>query len=190
MRLPQLEPRQIPAPQKPLYDDMNAGISSYFNNFIAKTEDGALIGPWGVWIHQPVIGAITWQLVKAVTVPGKVPERIRQIVILCVGSRYDAAYELYAHTSMAKAIGVSGTTLETLACGSRPTELNEQEGCAYDFTSALLRPGVLPSPVYEHAVEVFGQEGIIELINLVGVYSLVSVTLNGFNVAVPVTSEA
>ena len=42
---------------------------------------------------------------------------------------------------------------------------------------------------YRQAVQAFGQHGAAELIYLVGLYCLVSITLNGFNVPVP-ESEA
>ena len=38
---------------------------------------------------------------------------------------------------------------------------------------------------YRQAVQAFGEYGAAELIYLVGVYCLVSVTLNGFDVPVP-----
>ena len=56
---------------------------------------------------------------------------------------------------------------------------------AFDFTYALSRGGVLPEPLYRLAVDTFGQHGANELIYLVGLYALVSTTLNGFNVPVP-----
>jgi hypothetical protein len=48
----------------------------------------------------------------------------------------------------------------------------------------LVRGGVLPEPLYRLGVTTFGQKGINELIYLVGLYDLVSTTLNGFNVPV------
>jgi 4-carboxymuconolactone decarboxylase len=42
-----------------------------------------------------------------------------------------------------------------------------------------------PSLSIASAVQIFGQHGTNELIYLVGLYALVSTTLNGFNVPVP-----
>jgi hypothetical protein len=50
---------------------------------------------------------------------------------------------------------------------------------------AIDRPRKLPEPRYALAVKTFGQHGANELIYLVGLYCLVSMTLNGFNVPVP-----
>jgi hypothetical protein len=49
----------------------------------------------------------------------------------------------------------------------------------------LVRGGVLPEPLYRLAVATFGQHGTNEMIYLVGLYSMVSTTLNGYNVPVP-----
>ena len=59
------------------------------------------------------------------------------------------------------------------------------ESVAFDVSYALVRGGILPEPLYRLAVATFGQHGTNELIYLVGLYSLVSTTLNGFNVPVP-----
>ena len=45
--------------------------------------------------------------------------------------------------------------------------------------------GTLPELSYRQAVNAFGQHGAAELIYLVSLYCLVSVTLNGFDVPVP-----
>jgi hypothetical protein len=45
--------------------------------------------------------------------------------------------------------------------------------------------GVLPDLIYRQAIAHFGEEGTAEFINLVGLYCMVSVTLNGFDVPIP-----
>ena len=185
MRLPLTPPGKLTAEQKPLYEDMKAGISSDFNAFKAVAEDGALMGPWNPWLHEPRIGGAIWELTKAMTAEATLPDPARQIAILVVGARYKAAYELYAHLAVAEREGMSEARLATLTCGARPTDLNEQEGCAYDVAFALAGGGVLPQPAYDRAVKLFGQHGANELIYLVGLYALVSVTLNGFDVPLP-----
>ena len=67
----------------------------------------------------------------------------------------------------------------------RPDSMPRDQAIAYDIASALVNGGVLPALSYKQAVEVFGQHGAAELIYLVGLYCMVSVTLNGFDVPVP-----
>jgi 4-carboxymuconolactone decarboxylase len=67
-----------------------------------------------------------------------------------------------------------------------PTYLTREEAVAYDMASTLVSGGVLPALVYQQAIALFGEEGTAaEFIYLVGLYCMVSVTLNGFEVPAP-----
>jgi alkylhydroperoxidase family enzyme len=185
LRLPLIPPASLTAEQKALYDDMRKGIATNFNAFKVEREDGALMGPWNPWLHEPAIGKAIWNLTLAMTANAALPDNARQIAILVVGARYNAAYELYAHVAVAEREGMSAERLAALVAGQKPTDLSREENVAFDFSHALARGGVLPEPLYRLAVDTFGQHGANELIYLVGLYALVSTTLNGFNVPVP-----
>jgi 4-carboxymuconolactone decarboxylase len=186
MRLPPIAPDALSPVQRPLYDDMKAGVTSKYDAFATMREDGALLGPWSAWLHQPEVGAAFWTVTKAMTAFKVLPDAVRQIVILAVGARFKAAYEIYAHAAVAKAKHeISDARLATLAAGGRPGDLTEQEAAGYDVAAALINGGVLPEPTYRHALALFGQGGLAELIYLVGHYCFVSTTLNGFAIGVP-----
>ena len=92
MRLPPIPPADLTPAQKSLYDAMRQGIASNFNTFKVLLEDGALMGPWNPWLHEPRISKAIWDLTMAMTANATLPDNVRQIVILVVGARYDAAY--------------------------------------------------------------------------------------------------
>jgi 4-carboxymuconolactone decarboxylase len=185
MRLPLIAPGELTPEQKRLYDDMRKGIASNFNAFKAVREDGALMGPWNPWLHEPGIGKAIWDLTLAMTANATLSDNIRQIVILVVGARFDAAYEIYAHIAVAEHEGMRPERLATLVADLKPSDLSPDESVAFDVAYKLVRGGVLPEPLYRLAVATFGQHGTNEMIYLVGLYSMVSTTLNGFNVPVP-----
>ena len=185
MRLPLLAPADLSPEQRSLYDDMRKGIAGNFNAFKTMREDGALMGPWNPWLHEPVIGKAIWDLTLAMTAKASLADNVRQVVILVVGARFDAAYEIYAHIAVAEREGMSPQRLATLVADLRPVDLTADESIAFDVAHKLVRGGVLPEPLYRLAIDTFGQHGANELIYLVGLYSLVSTTLNGFNVPVP-----
>ena len=164
---------------------MRKGVAGNFNGFKVEREDGALMGPWNPWLHEPAIGKAIWDLTLAMTANASLPDNVRQIVILVVGARYNAAYELYAHVAVAEHEGMSAERLAALVADLKPTDLSKDENVAFDFAHALSRGGTLPEPLYRLAINTFGQHGTNELIYLVGLYALVSTTLNGFNVPVP-----
>ena len=72
---------------------MKKGITGHFNAFKADREDGALIGPWNPWLHEPVIGKAIWDLTLALTAEAVLPDNVLQVVILTVGAHFNAAYE-------------------------------------------------------------------------------------------------
>ena len=64
MRLPILNPKDLTDEQKPLYDDMRAGMQDHFKGFVNMRDDGALLGPWNPWLREPRFGKPVWELVE------------------------------------------------------------------------------------------------------------------------------
>jgi 4-carboxymuconolactone decarboxylase len=185
MRLPLLSPASLNPEQRALYEDMHEGIETNFKGFKAIDSDGALIGPWNSWLHFPKFGGPIWDLVKALSASPTLPRPVREVAILVTGAHFHSAYELYAHVIIAEARGLPDEKIATIVAGQRPADLTRQEAVTYDVASALVSGSVLPELLYRQSVVTFGEQGTAELINLVGLYCLVSVTLNGFDVPVP-----
>jgi len=185
MRLKLISPAELAPAQKPLYADMKSGIETSFKGFKAIGDGGALIGPWNPWLHFPKLGRPVWELVKALSLSPTLPKPVREIAILVTGAHFHAGYELYAHVLMAELRGLDDDTIATIVAGQRPANLEGDQAVAYDVASALVGGGVLPELVYKQAIEHFGEASTAELIYLVGLYCMVSTTLNGFDVPVP-----
>jgi 4-carboxymuconolactone decarboxylase len=190
MRLPLIAPAELTAEQRTLDEDMRRGIETNFKGFKAIADDGALIGPWNPWLHFPRFGGPIWELVKALSSSPVLPRPVREVAILVTGAHFHAGYELYAHVLVAEARGLPDEKIATIVAGQRPVDLTREEAVAYDTASALVAGSALPDLVYRRCVLTFGEDGTAELINLVGLYCLVSVTLNGFDVPVPETAGA
>ena len=132
---------------------MRRGISSNFNAFKAVRDDGTLMGPWNPWLHEPGIGKAIWDLTLAMTAIATLADNARQIVVLVVGARFDAAYEIYAHIAVAEHERMRPDRLATLVANLKPTDLTEDESVAFDVAYKLVRGGTLPEPLYRLAVD-------------------------------------
>jgi 4-carboxymuconolactone decarboxylase len=185
MRLPLISPADLTSDQRRLYEDMHRGIETNFKGFKAIAENGELIGPWNPWLHFPKFGGPVWELVKALSTSPSLPKPVREVAILVTGAHFRSAYEIYAHVLVAEARGLSDDKIATIAAGQRPSDLSRAEAVAYDVAAALVSGGLLPELIYRQSVTLFGENGTAELINLIGLYCAVSVTLNGFDVPVP-----
>ena len=185
MRLPLLSPSEMTPEQRALDADMRRGIETNFKGFTAIDDSGVLIGPWNPWLRFPKFGGPVWNLVKALSTSPTLPRPVREVAILATGARFRAAYEIYAHVLVAELRGLPDDKIATIVAGERPGDLSVEEAIAYDAASALVSGGMLPELVYRRMVKAFGEDGAAEFINLVGLYCMVSVTLNGFDVPLP-----
>lgn len=190
MRLPPIAPAELRPDQQSLFDAMTAGVAAKYDAFITARQDGAMLGPWNAWLHDPELGQAFWTVTQAMTKARRIPDSPRQVAILVTGAHFGAAYETYAHGAVAASKhAMSERRLAALAAGERPDDLDDDEAAAHDVAKALLRGGVLPEPLYALAVSRFGQAGANELIYLVGHYCFVSMTLNGFAIPVPTGND-
>jgi 4-carboxymuconolactone decarboxylase len=80
-------------------------------------------------------------------------------------------------------------SLETIVARQRPSDLTREEGIAYDMAAALVSGGTLPELTWRSAIRTFGAAGAAELSFLIGLYRVVSVTLNTFDVPLPERAE-
>src|SRR6478672_2418050 len=114
MRLTPIVPADLTPEQRPLYDDMREGIAKSFKGFVAIRDDGALLGPWNPWLHEPSFGKASWDLVSALADKPSLPKSVREVAILVTGAHFKAAYELYAHVLVGEQRGLSDEKLATI----------------------------------------------------------------------------
>ena len=182
MRLPLIPPDQLTPEQRPLYERNREQVAHRFTAFTTARKDGALLGPWGVFLHEPAIGHAHYDLIDALTSMKRLSPSAKQVAIIVVGARFKAAYELYAHAATAAAEGMDPARIATLAAGGRPLDLTPEEACAFDLATALLGGGVLPGATYRAARDLLGQGALNELVLWIGTYAQVAITLNAFDV--------
>ena len=148
-------------------------------------ERGGLAGPFNAWVHRPDLGIVVQRLGERLRFHGKLPGAAREIAILTVGAKWMAEYEWWAHCKLGRREGVSDETIAAIHRGEYPLLSDPVEQAAYDFTSALLETGRVGPALYESARTHLGDGGLVELVTLAGYYTLVSFTLNAFDVSLP-----
>jgi 4-carboxymuconolactone decarboxylase len=185
MRLPLIPPTELDPVQSELYNDMRAGIATGFKSFRTALDDGTMVGPWNASLHHPAVGKASWELTKAVNAMGVLPANVKEVAILVVAGFHKAAYEIYAHVAVAERLSMPLARISSLVANLKPADLTADEGVAFDIAYLLCRGGVLAEPEWRLSIEAFGDLGAAQLVYLVGVYALVSTTLNGFDVPVP-----
>ena len=65
----------------------------------------------------------------------------------------------------------------------------EIEQTLVQFTRELVSEEKVSTPTFNKAIELFGNEGVVDIVGLVGYYNFVAMTLKAFDVQRPVGSE-
>ena len=185
-RLAAVRPADATSAQKEVIDAIAGGARGQgrpLDNLL--DERGGLAGPFNAWVHRPDLGIVVQRLGERLRFHGTLPGAAREIAILTVGAKWMAEYEWWAHCKIGRREGVSDETIDALHRGERPLLSDPAEQAAYDFTSALLGTGRVDPALYESARTHLGDGGLVELVTLAGYYTLVSFTLNAFEVPLP-----
>lgn len=186
-RLSLLTPDTLTAPQSELYNYIAAVLVPWANDagFVAQASNGGLTGPFNAFLCAPEISRAYLDLVAAEWKYTKLDKRVREVIILTVGAVWKAAYEVYAHSAVARHVGISDEAVAALAKGALPDDLSGAEKTAHRFVKQLCSYYRVDDDVYHEAERAFGAEGIMNMIQLVGLYLWTSAILNGFQVPVP-----
>ena len=152
------------------------------------TAEGTLMGPFNAWVTAPTIGGRLAALGAALRFESSVERRLLEVAIITVGARWRAEFEWWAHSRMALHHGVSQEAVDAIARGETP-ELPDDERIVHAVARQLVADGHVDGATYDAAHQLLGDRGIVELITLCGYYTLVSFTLNAFDVPLPPGEE-
>ena len=87
-------------------------------------------------------------------------------------------FEWFTHVPLALKAGTASETIAALREGQRPATMSAQEAVVYDFVTELsVNKGVCDSS-YRACRDCFEEQGVLELISLVGYFTLISMVLN------------
>jgi 4-carboxymuconolactone decarboxylase len=185
-RLPSLSPDRLDDEQRGLYERMSGGPRAAAPQRFRLTEDdGALTGPFNVFLHAPTVGAALGAVGEAIRFGTELPPRLREIAILSVAGHRGSAFESYAHERIGRAVGLTeGEIVALRELGDVDLE-DPQEAAAYAFCRQALVDRTVDDDVYEAAVERLGERAVVELAALLGYYEALALLLSVFEVGVP-----
>ena len=178
-RLGPLAPPDLDAEQKRVLNAMLAGPRGKSGLLSRDREIG---GPFAPWLRSPGFAGPAQALGAFVRYRTSLDPRLSELAIIVVGAVWKAGYEFAAHAAIAVRAGVSRETVAALARGERPSFEREDERIVYEFARELVEDRRVADERYAAAVELLGEGGAVELVGILGYYTLVCMTLNAFEV--------
>lgn len=114
-----------------------------------------------------------------------ITKRQKELVVL-VGARFwDAAYEWNMHVQHATKAGFTATDIADIAAGRIPQSLDDLERATYLLVTRLHSKGPVDEETHANAMRVLGHRGVTDIIGLVGLYTMIAMSLNFFDIPAP-----
>src|ERR1700684_3680379 len=186
-RLPLLDADTLDTEQRQLVDYLMSTFVPWSNTtgFDSRTPDGRFIGPFNALLRSPAVAGPFLQFQISEGHHTSLSDRVRQVVILAVGAVWAADYELYAHSAVARHHGIPDDTVRSLAAGTAPDTLSDDEKLAYRFTRQLSSSHHVDDATFADTRKAFGDRGIVDMTLRAGAYPSVCGLLTAFEIPAP-----
>lgn len=172
-RLPDIDPATLSPEGRAVYDA------------IASGPRGVVQGPLRVWLNSPGLADKAQALGAFCRYGTSLPTRLSELAILVTGAHWRSGFEWHVHAPIGIAAGLDPVAVEAIRVGGAPRFAAEDEAAVHAFASEIWRTRRVSQATYDRAAAALGSKGVVELAGILGYYSLISITINAFEVPVP-----
>jgi 4-carboxymuconolactone decarboxylase len=169
-RYRKLDRNTLDADQQRIFDD------------IARPRKGQVPAPFHIYLESPEL----CQLVQAVGAfcryrTGLSP-LLSETAILVTAAHWRAEYEFEVHAGEALKAGVPEAVVDALRQGQAPKIDDPDADLIYRFSTAFYETRDVPDDLFGEAVSRFGRRTVVELVGVLGYYSMLAIALRVFRV--------
>ena len=136
------------------------------------------------WLPSPELARRAAALGEFVRYETSLGAGLSELAILVVARHWSCAYEWAVHAGEAAAAGVPAHVIAAIARGATPV-LPDPDVAVYAFARELVATGRIADATYARVNDALGEAGVVDLIGVVGYYTLVAFTLNAREVPAP-----
>lgn len=172
-RMPELIPDAMSEDQQAVAEEIISG------------PHGRIAGPFLAWLNSPQIASRARALSAYLRFDSTMPRRLSELAILASVGHWKVELEFSIHAKLALEAGLDGAIIEAMAAGSRPRFQNADEEAVYDLCSEMFEGHVVSDATFDRAVAALGLPLVVEVLATMGYYSMVSITLNAFQMGLP-----
>ena len=155
------------------------------HDLIVAGRRGRFGGPFQLLIRAPEICEHAAKLGEHLRWGTSLPDRLSELAIITTACFWRAQYEWYAHAPLAEKAGVPAAAIEAIRLGGTPNFARKDEALIHRICSELFEKRRLSEASFVEAIAAIGETGLIEVIGIIGYYTLIGNTLNVFQVPIP-----
>ncbi|MDA0990422.1 MAG: carboxymuconolactone decarboxylase family protein [Verrucomicrobia bacterium] len=156
------------------------------NDEIAGSRGGGPAkGPFALWLRTPELAEHANAFGSYLRHGTSAPQRLVELAVLIIARAYTAQYEWHAHAAHAGKVGLAPELVEAIRTRREPVIVEEDEKIVHTVTTELTVGRNLSDATYQRAVEILGEQTLLDLVTIIGFYTMVAIVLVGFDVDIP-----
>ena len=141
--------------------------------------------PYRIYLRSPALAEKITGVSDYLRWNTQFPARLTEFAILLASRNQNVRWAWRSHYKAAIKGGLDPKVGVELAAGKRPAGMQEDEAALYDLATEIFRDKKVSDATYATALAKFGEQGIVELIALMGYYDLVGMLLIAGNAQPP-----
>jgi len=149
---------------------------------IAAGRRGALSGPFVPALRSPEFMQRLQRLGEYLRYDAALPPPLREMVILLTARSHRQSYEWSVHEPIARREGLSASVIAGIESDRRPDGMTPDETLVFEFFAELHATHDVSDATYAAAVQSFGEQGVIDLVGLIGYYGTLALIMNATRV--------
>ena len=168
----------------PTMDQMTAEQRAVHDAAVAGKR-GRMPPPALAWIHSPELAMRVQHLGEFIRYDTVFGPALVEVAILVTAKHWRSHYEWWAHRRLAEAAGLDAAIINAIRDGNPLPPVEEKVQVIHDYAKTLHETRDVPMALHNRMLAAWGPRGVAEVIGTCGYYTLVSMTLNGFDVGLP-----
>ncbi|HUK05668.1 MAG TPA: carboxymuconolactone decarboxylase family protein [Burkholderiales bacterium] len=157
---------------------------------ISAGPRGEVRGPFLALIHNAGLARRVQALGEHLRFRSKLPPRLLELAVLVTARRWSCQFEWFMHEKLARKAGLDERIIEAISRAQMPKDLGKEESLVHAFCLQAHTTGRVDDATFAAAKDLFGLDGVLELLALNGYYSMMAMVLNSSGIPLPEGAKA
>jgi 4-carboxymuconolactone decarboxylase len=175
---------------RPLPPDQWTDAQRLAAHEIVNGPRGALYGPFVPLLRSPELMGHAQRMGEYLRYRSAIGVRLSELAILVTAREWDQQVEWAIHAPIAQQVGITADVVNAIARRQRPKAMLVDEEVVYDFCIELHRDKRVSDRVYNDALALFGEQGVVDLMGVNGYYTFLAMVMNTARTAAPPSSAS
>ena len=171
-------PQRLNAPDPSRYSRRQQEV----HDAIVSGPRGGVRGPLAVWLNRPELAQRAQDLGRYCRYDSSLDKRLSELAILVTGRVFGSEFEWQAHVPPALKAGLDPAIIDSIRLNQRPGFTDLEAEVVHDVARAAHETRTVDDALYAKAESILGSERLVDLVGLLGYYTLISLTINVFRI--------